>query len=433
MRLNVAAGVLGMLWMVVPLGLPLPLLLRAVDASGLQLGLMSSAWQLSMLAQVPSALIVERLARRKPFWASISIVHRLLWCVPALLPWLLPHRRDLWPTVIILALALSNTLGQSGTAPWQSWMADLLPPHRAGRFWGARHRWLSVSLITGALLYGYLLDRFSHGSGEFLGFQIVFALAALFGTADILLHCGVAEPKQVRHSGQGDIWHRVIAPLREPDFRRLTIAMGFWVGGQAMLGYTMGLPSFFSMVYLKEVFGATYGQASWVFVASALGAVLWTARAGHWIDLAGGRKVMLFLTAWGPVGMFAWLLVTPARFAFPGLSGPGIPQPVILLAAVALLSGGIYSASWMCQVRLTQALTNPAGRTLAMGVHWCSVGLIGSFGALGAGLLKDHWPRDWTWHLFPGAAPWSYFQTLVVLHAVIAWLVVRPLIRRISA
>ena len=86
MRLNMLAGFLGMMWISVPLGMPLPLLMDAVQASGFQLGLLSAAWMLAMLAQIPSAFLVERLATRKPFWAIISIIHRCLWGVPALLP-----------------------------------------------------------------------------------------------------------------------------------------------------------------------------------------------------------------------------------------------------------------------------------------------------------------------------------------------------------
>ena len=432
MRINVIAGFLGMFWIVVPLGLPLPLLLRAVEASGVQLGIMSAAWQFAMLAQVPSAFIVERLRRRKPFWATVSIVHRLLWIVPALLPWLLPDRRELWPVLIIAALAVSNILGQGGTGPWQSWMADLLPPERAGRFWGIRHRWLSAAMVIAALIYGALLDRFSQPPHDFLGFQIVFALAAILGTADIVVHLRVDEPEPVHHHSRTTLWQRTLAPLRDANFRQLTLAMGLWTAAQAMLGYTMGLPGFFSMVYVRETFGVTYTQASWIFIAAAAGAVLWTPKIGHWIDLWGGRKVMLMITGLGPVFMLAWLFVTGGSWALPIAGVTPIPQPILLLGLTSLIAGGIYSASWVCQVRLTQAVTTPAGRTIAMGVHWSLVGLIGSAGAIFAGWLKDHLPTEWLGTVIPGGAPWSYFQVLVILHVLIAWLIVRPMVKRLA-
>jgi adenine phosphoribosyltransferase len=39
-----------------------------------------------------------------------------------------------------------------------------------------------------------------------------------------------------------------------------------------MVGYTLALPGFFSMVHLHNSFGANYSQASYLFIAAALGA-----------------------------------------------------------------------------------------------------------------------------------------------------------------
>src|SRR6266705_3061993 len=90
MRKNVAAGALGTVWIVAVYGLPLPLFMQAIHASGFQLGLMGAVRQAAMFTQLPSAFFVERLHRRKPFWAAIATTHRALWYVPAFLPLLWP-------------------------------------------------------------------------------------------------------------------------------------------------------------------------------------------------------------------------------------------------------------------------------------------------------------------------------------------------------
>ena len=53
LRLNIAAGFFGMFWICGPLGAPLPLLMQAVEATSTQLGVLSAAWQVAMLAQIP--------------------------------------------------------------------------------------------------------------------------------------------------------------------------------------------------------------------------------------------------------------------------------------------------------------------------------------------------------------------------------------------
>jgi MFS family permease len=427
MELNVAAGFLGMMWLAAAAGLPLPLLMESVKASGFQLGLLSGVRQFAMLAQLPSAFLVERLLRRKPYWATAALIHRAIWMVPALLPVVLPHRRDLWPVIIIVSLGVSEVLGNAGTAPWFSWMADLVPPHRAGRFWGARQRVLSIGLLVSAFIYGLVLDEFS--GRAWIGYQIVFTAAALFGMADILLHLHVHEPAPVRAQVNTDFWRRIRAPLADRDFRRMTLAMGFWAAAVAMPGYFMGLPSFFSMVYLKEAFGSSYGQASWIFIASALGAILWTPRIGRWMDRHGARRTLMGLMAVGPFFTLAWLFVSPRRFSFFGWLEA--PQPILLLSLASLGVGGAYAGVTLCQVRLTQVFTGQAGRTVAMAVHWSLVGLIGTCGALGAGWIKDHLGRSGA-PLLEGWHGSSYFQILVLIHVALAWGVALPLVGRIA-
>jgi MFS family permease len=419
LRINMLAASFGMVWMTVPLGMPLPLLMDTIGASGLQLGLLAGSWQFAMIAQVVSALATESCDRRKPFWAVISIIHRLLWIVPALVPIVLRGRRELWPAVIIAALATSNILGQAGTGLWQGWMADLIPPARAGSFWGRRHQVLSYGSTIAALAFGAILDHWTSPAHPLLGFQIVFTIAGLVGVADIVTHLAVYEPPPQRHAQDKTILQRLAVPLRRPGFLRLTLAMAVWTGAAAMLGYTLGLPGFFGISYLKEHFGTTYSEAALVYVASAVGGSLWAPTAGRMVDRYGGRKVALWLVFGSPLVMLIWLGASGARWHLPLFSSP-VPQAVVLMSAASLLLGGLYAGVWVCQVRLTQAFTTTAGRTVAMGLHWSIVGLLGSLGPLIAGWVKDH-VHERMWGM-------NYFQLLVVLHLVLAWGLAFPLV-----
>jgi MFS family permease len=411
-------------------GLPLPLFMQAIHATGFQLGLMGAVRQFAMFAQLPSAFLVERLERRKPYWATIAIIHRLLWLVPALLPFIWPAGGAHWVIVLIVALGASDILGNCSTAPWLSWMADLLPAERAGRFWGTRQRLLSVALVIAALSFGWILDIGNRAPHGLWGFSVVFAVATICGVADILVHMRVVEPAPVR-SARGDaVWSRLTAPLRNRDFRRLTLAMGAWTAALALPGYANGVPGFFNVVYLQESFGASYTQASWLIIASALGAVLWAHQIGHRIDRFGARKVAMFLAVVGPLFTLAWFFASPERLFLPLVGA--VPQPVILMSIASLIIGGFYGGMQLCQLRLTQAFTGNAGRTMAMAVHFSFAGVIGSMGALTGGWIKDHVPGKWSAIVLPGGAPFSYFQVIIVLQVLLAWGVVLPLLRGIS-
>ncbi len=430
MRKNVAAGALGTVWMVAVYGLPLPLFMEAIHASGFQLGLMGAVRQLAMFAQLPSAFLVERLRRRKPFWAVVATAHRALWLVPALLPFLWPDGGAYWVVVLIIALGVSDALGNAGTAPWLSWMADLLPAGRAGRFWGSRQRLLSIVLLGAALSFGWVLDAANRAGHGLLGFSIVFAVAAIFGIGDIVIHLGVVEPALVRSGPGHSPWRRLTVPLQNRDFRRLTLAMGAWTAALALPGYAGGIPGFFNVVYLHEAFGATYSEASWLILASALGSVLWSRPIGQRIDHWGARRVALWLMAIGPLFTSAWFFVSPAQVSLPLVGA--VPQPVVLISAASLVIGGFYGGIQLCQLRLTQAFTSSTGRTMAMAVHWSFVGVIGALGAISGGWIKDHFPAAWSAHPLPCGASFSYFHVLIALQVLLAWGVAWPLLRTVQ-
>src|SRR6187402_1962050 len=107
MRKNIIAGACGSVWLVATYGLPLPLFMDVIHASGFQLGLMGAVRQAAMFAQLPSAFFVERLDRRRPYWATVALIHRALWLVPALLPIVWPGGGAYWVVVLIIALGVS--------------------------------------------------------------------------------------------------------------------------------------------------------------------------------------------------------------------------------------------------------------------------------------------------------------------------------------
>lgn len=426
MRKNVLAGMLGTVWLVAVYGLPTPLLMQAIHATGFQLGLMGAVRQAAMFTQLPSAFLVERLHRRKPYWAAIAITHRGLWFVPAFLPLLWPTGGAHWAVILIIALGLSDCLGNASNAPWLSWMADLLPANRAGRFWGRRQRFLSGVVFIAALSFGWILDKASHTEGSLLGFTIVFAIAGMFGISDIVVHLGVAEPPAQRSAPGQSFGKRLLTPLRQRNFRRMTLAMGAWMAALALPGYYYGTPGFFNVVYLHESFDATYSEASWLVLASAVGAVMWSHSIGHRIDLYGAKAVAMFLAALGPLFTLAWFFASPGRIAIPFIGL--VPQPVVLMSVASLIIGGFYAGMQLCQYRLTQELTPNTGRTVAMAVHWSTAGVIGSMGALLGGWVKDHMPAAWSTWTVPGGAPFSYFHVIILLQLLLAWGVALPLL-----
>lgn len=428
LRVNIIAGSFGMMFIAVAIGVPITMLFERLGASGAQMGLLVTVQQLAMLAQIPAALFAGRLASRKAAFASLALAHRALWFLPALLPLLLQHRPEIIVWTILGAMTLSSLLAQASAPLWFSWISDLVPERESGHFWGRRQSVVTLFFLVMTGVAGWLLDAFrgNEGAAGLAGFAIVFGLGALFGVTDIVIHLWVPEPPVRGAPVPAPWWRALIEPLRNADFRRLTIVIGLWL-------FSLGLIGSFGMVYLKREFGATYAQLSAIAIASSLGAVVASAALGLLLDRVGARSVGAFLLFAAPLTSLVWWLVSPRTLHF-SLLGRSLepPQSIVLIAAASVVSGALYSGVGLCHMKLLGALA-PQGpsRTTAMAIHWTLAGLLGAAGPWLGGKILDLFPRfDPGWPL-PFGGRWGFIHALLILHALVCWLGAAPMILRI--
>ncbi len=425
LRRNILAGSLGMFWAAAVFGMPLPMLMESLGASGILIGLLTTVRQLAMLAQIPGAFIAEHLTSRRAYWATLTIAHRLVWFLPAFLPLIYPSSPAFLPLLIVATVALSDVLANSSSAAWFSWMSDLVPSKTSGQFWGLRHSWVTGTNLVAMALYGTVLDFFpspADPGGSFTGFAWVFSLAAIFGTLDIYIHLKVKEPHTVPLDHRNISFQRITAAFESADFRQLTWSAGMW-------NFAVGLIGAFSAVYLKRSFQASYTQLAIIGICAALGALTSGALIGRLIDRVGARPLMVFSLAAASATSLPWFLLSTESITL--FDRFVLPQPVVV-AALASIGGGIaYSGVVLCQMRLLTALCPTKGRTMAMAVHLSLVGLLASMGPALGGLIMDWFDAHPMAITLPLGAPLEFFQVLVVLHIVIVTCCAIPLALKI--
>ncbi len=418
LRINMAAGALGMCWVALAFTLPLTMFLEALGASGPQIGLAATLQQLAMAVQIPAALWVERLSRRKPFWAAVTIPHRLLWALPAILI-LTPGMETttvIWIT--LLMVGVSGVLMHASVPVWFAWMADLVPRESSGRFWGTRQSCTTAAFVVAMGAAGWLLDRHRGGLG---GFAVCFGLGAALGTADILLHLGVPEPTPHAHPSATPLRVRLLAPWRNPDFRWLTLAMGAWF-------LANGIHASFSPVYLKREFGVDYRYLVLLPIMGSVSTILTGVPMGRLIDRLGGRGLAMLLLAAGPLCGLFWFFLTPGQV---GLAGLTLPRPIAVMVVGHLMAGGLYAGVALCQIHLVNSVTGREGRTLAMAMHWSAVGAMAALGPVFGGWFMDLWTRHGWRFALPGGGAFTFYQGLVALHMLLAWGLAIPLLARV--
>lgn len=428
LRTSTAASMLGMFWVAVAFGVPTTMFMEVLGASGVMIGAVVTVQQLAMVMQIPAAFFAERLRTRKLFWAIAACGHRLIWLLPPLLPMVFKHDLEQAARWMLVIVAASAILGHTVTASWMSWMADLVPDTMKGRFWGRRQTATMITYLLGTALVGWLLDHFPdpsvHG-GSFAGFAIAFTAAAILGTADILVHALVPEPKPEYNPTASSLWRRLLLPMQQRDFRWLTLAMGAWA-------FSLGLMGSFGMIYLKRQFHATYLELTALAVAASIGTAAAGPVWGRMMDRIGPRTFGGIMLCIAPMFGLAWFLIGDSQIVLNwGDWRLAMPQPIFILFFSSLIAGAFYSGVALCQFNMAGMLAPRQGRTVAMAVHWTLVGLMGALGPIIGGQIMDLLiAHPWALKL-PSGIDFSFVHLLVVAHGLVVWLVALPLFTRI--
>jgi MFS family permease len=157
LRLTILTGSISTIWLTITLGMPLQMFFEALGATGFVIGLAGTLQQGAMIAQIPGAIITEKLSSRRIFVVVLIIIQRSIWVLPAVIILFFPL--DITAQIILLVLVGASAFaGQCVSAGWFSWMADLIPAHLSGRYWGARQMWTTFAMVITLIIVGQYLD-----------------------------------------------------------------------------------------------------------------------------------------------------------------------------------------------------------------------------------------------------------------------------------
>jgi len=312
---------------------------------------------LPMVGQLAAPLALFFRGSRKDLSANLSAFGRGLFVLVLFVP-LMPEPWRI-PGLLIIA-ALTQLILAPVSVLWTSWMADLVPEQKRGRYFGLRNGVLGLVGTLGNLAAGGLIDAL----GKPWGFLLALGLAVVAGVGATFILRQQYEPPLVSTPPRPS---EFIEPLSDRRFRGF---LGFVV---LFLGaVSVGGPFVFPL--FLEYARMNFTQVGlWTVIAASCGLVL-SPLWGRLADRIGHWQVLLFSSS------VAALVLPPLWLA----GGPGQLQTIWISAVCdALAWGGIGTA--LTNVALQSA--SPEKRNLYLAWYWMAFAVGGILGSLLGGAL----------------------------------------------
>src|SRR5690606_8292136 len=202
---------------------------------------------LANILQLVAAFIMQRMENRKRWMALASIVHRSMWVLTGVIPFVLPEAYQV-PVFIVMFL-ISYMNASFGSVVWASLISDMVPPQVRGRYFGIRNtiHWAFASITL--LLGGQILEQ---AVSQHVGFVIIYGIAAVCTLWNAFELFKYPNPPFEKSSEKGSI-SKLLRPVKDRSFLLATSFIALFIPLQ-----NIAVP-LFSYVML-EVLDVSYTQ-----------------------------------------------------------------------------------------------------------------------------------------------------------------------------
>ncbi len=207
------------------------------------------------------------------------------------------------PALITLAVGYFSCLNII-QPHWRAWMGALVPGRRRGLFFARRTRLTMISSLLVFILGGTLLSGSDATGLAWLGFALLFGVAAVGRFWSAQLMRSMHDPSNMPIASDAELWatlRQVGVALKEPTFRQYS----FYVA--SMQGMVAISAPFFAVYMLRDL-QFSYLQFSLNNIASVATQFLLLSSWGRFSDRFGNRATMIICSCLIPVLPLLWLV-----------------------------------------------------------------------------------------------------------------------------
>jgi MFS family permease len=320
-----------------------------LGASSTVIGILAAIPFLTQLLQAPAVAVLERVRSRRRVAIASLFVARLALPLMAVLGYIGDRRLAL--VLLVVAETVHCALNAFAGCAWNSWIRDLIPEDKLGRFFANRTLWATLLGIAGtgaaagALQFG---DPSGRGSGSPMAFAALYGVGFLASLVSTWQLARVPEPPMGAPVPGRRLVAMLVEPLRDAGFRRLIRFFASWQ-------FAVNLAAPFFSVYMIRQLGFSAGFVLLMSIVSQLANIVVLQGWGRLSDRFTNKTVLTFAA---PA-----FIACIAAMALAGQVGPPgwtAAYLTVLHVLMGMTSAGVALASTAIGLKLA-----PRGRATA--------------------------------------------------------------------
>jgi len=254
-----------------------------LGAGDYMLALLSSLPALvQLLAQIPSAVIVDHYETRLRPTLQWAFLERIFFLLFAVLPFL-PIPLDYKPMVFVLLYSIRTFPSTTCNIAWTSMMGEMFSPRLRGRLFGERNMLCTLATLLSTVAAGPLLDRIMWPWNYFSLYTLSFG--AVMGSLLVLTkHKELPAQREERSTATSGLKAFALAMHDKPFVRFLIAVMAIHLGFHVST-------SLWTILWVK-IMGLSNAWIGLFSTASGVASFLSYRSWGYWSEKHGNAKVL---------------------------------------------------------------------------------------------------------------------------------------------